>query len=110
MCATRWGNHYVFVVIFSQQSTNSKPSMTKVLDVKIQIMDSLLSVPMCDLHLYLPKRHPLRRLAGHTRSLETQTAGQLSLHPWPCDVDFLEIRHRASGHEWACPQVPCLSL
>mgnify|MGYP007045179648 CR=1 FL=1 len=54
MGATRWGNHDVFVIVFSQQSSDSKPSMPKVLDVKVQILGALPCVPMCDFHLYLP--------------------------------------------------------
>jgi len=102
MGATRWWNHYVFVVVFSQQSSDSKPSMPKVLDVQIQILDALPRVPMRDFHFYLPKRHPIRRFVGHTLSLETQTAGQFSFHPPPCDVDLLEIHVCALATQFTC--------
>jgi hypothetical protein len=102
MGATRWWIHYVFVVVFSQQSSDSKPSMPKVLDVQIQILDALPRVPMRDFHFYLPKRHPIRRFVNHTWSLETQTAGQFSLHPPPCDVDLLEIHVCALATQLTC--------
>merc|ERR1719424_267406 len=90
------------VIIFSQQSSDSEPSMPKVLDVKVQILDALPRAPMCDFHLYLPKRHPIRRFVGHTRSLETQTASLFSLHPLPCDVDLLEIHVCALTTQSTC--------
>ena len=92
------------MIIFSQQSSDSKPSIPEVLHVKVQILDALPCVPMCNFYLYLPERDPISRFVGHTRSLETQTAGHFSLHPLACDVNLLEVRHRGPRHEVECLQ------
>ena len=42
------------VIIFSQQSSDSKPSMPKVLDVKVRIFGALQCAPMYNFHLHLP--------------------------------------------------------
>jgi len=90
------------MIIFSQQSSDSKPSIPEVLHVKVQILDALPCVPMCNFYLYLPERDPISRFVGHTRSLETQTAGHFSLHPLACDVDLLEVHVRALTTQSRC--------
>ena len=72
-----------------------------MLDVKVQILGTVLSVPMGNFHLHLPKRQPLRLFIMNTLSLETEAAGPFRLHPLSGDIQFLEIHVRALSTQLA---------
>merc|ERR1719221_1212443 len=81
----------LLVIILSEQPSDGKPSLSKVLDVEVQVLEAPLSVPTGNFQLDLPKLLPLRIGLLPALGLETETACPCRLHPRPCDIQVLEI-------------------
>jgi len=90
------------VLIFSEQPSDSKPGMPKVLDVKVQVVDALIRAPISNFDLHLPELHPFRLSVELAQSLEAEPAGILRLRPDPCDIQLLEVQICALPTQSTC--------
>merc|ERR1719327_844793 len=67
------------MVIISQQTSDCIPCARKVLDIEVQVFDTLLRVPVGDLQLYISKMCPMRSFDVNVLSVILQTAGLVRL-------------------------------